>query len=105
MSLEAEVYLWGADRDRDVRPIIYEVTGYKLWDLRRLTTLQASTACYCYMKMMFVRHRKRTYEPPRPVTGRALVFLYVDDVRTSQETYLWASMACYGETFSFFICR
>jgi hypothetical protein len=29
----------------------------------------------------------------------ALLFLYVDDVRTSQET--WASMVCYGESFTF----
>jgi hypothetical protein len=30
-----------------------------------------------------------------------LYFLYVDDVRTSQETRLWASMACYGYEFTF----
>jgi hypothetical protein len=35
--------------------------------------------------MTFVLDRN-TYRPPRPVTGIALLFLYVDDVRTSQET-------------------
>jgi hypothetical protein len=30
--------------------------------------------------------RKHTYGPPRPVTGIALLFLYVDHVCTSQET-------------------
>jgi hypothetical protein len=29
------------------------------------------------------------------------IFLYVDDVRTSQETYIWASTACYDELFTF----
>jgi hypothetical protein len=31
--------------------------------------------------------------------GDTFTFLYVDDVRTSQETYLWASTACYGHNF------
>jgi hypothetical protein len=26
--------------------------------------------------------------------------LYVYDVRTSQETHLWASMPCYGDSFT-----
>jgi hypothetical protein len=39
--------------------------------------------------------------PPQPVTVIALL-LYVDYVRTSQETY--ASTACYGDSFTF-ICR
>jgi hypothetical protein len=29
--------------------------------------------------------------------------LYVNDVRTSQETHLWASMACYGDSFAFYL--
>jgi hypothetical protein len=28
--------------------------------------------------------------------------LYVDSVRTSQETHLWASTACYGDSFTFY---
>jgi hypothetical protein len=37
-----------------------------------------------------------------------LYFLYVDDVRTtqetpSQETHLWASTACYGDSFIFYM--
>jgi hypothetical protein len=35
-----------------------------------------------------------------PVTEIALLFKYVDDVRTSQETHLWASTACYGNGFT-----
>jgi hypothetical protein len=48
---------------------------------------------------MFVPHRKHTYKPPRPVTETTLVFY--GDVRTSRETHLCASMACYGNTFTF----
>jgi hypothetical protein len=32
-----------------------------------------------------------------------LYFLYVADVRTSQETQLWASTACYGDSFTFYM--
>jgi hypothetical protein len=49
--------------------------------------------------MMFVPHREDNSS--RPVTGIALLFLYVDDVRTSQETRLWASTACYEGSFTF----
>jgi hypothetical protein len=38
--------------------------------------------------------------PPRPVT-RWIYFLYVDDIRTSQETCLYSSTASYREGFSF----
>jgi hypothetical protein len=41
-------------------------------------------------------HRKHTYGPPRHTTGIA-IFSYVD-VRTSQETHLWASTACYDDS-------
>jgi hypothetical protein len=44
---------------------------------------------------MFVPHRKHTYGPLRLVMG--IPSLHVD-VRTSQETHLWASTACYGDT-------
>jgi hypothetical protein len=53
-------------------------------------------ALLCYMWMTFVPHRKHTYWPPRPVTAIAL--LYVDDVRTSQETHLLASTAYYSDS-------
>jgi hypothetical protein len=29
--------------------------------------------------------------------GDSFTFLYVDDVRISEETHLWASTACYGD--------
>jgi hypothetical protein len=32
---------------------------------------------------------------------RWLYFVYVDDVRTSQETHIWALTACYGDSFTF----
>jgi hypothetical protein len=35
--------------------------------------------------------------------GDNFMFLYVDDVRTSQKTHLWASTACYGDSFIFFM--
>jgi hypothetical protein len=40
------------------------------------------------------------YRPPQPVTGIALNFLYVNYVRTSQETPIRASTACYGDSFT-----
>jgi hypothetical protein len=40
----------------------------------------------------------KTYGPSRPVTGIALL-LYVEDDRTSQQTYLWTSTASYGDSF------
>jgi hypothetical protein len=46
--------------------------------------------------MMFVPHSKDNYRLPRPVTGIAFTFLYVDDVPTSQETQLWASKPVTG---------
>jgi hypothetical protein len=49
--------------------------------------------------MMFVPHRKHTYGAARPVTGIALR-VFLDCVRTSQETYLWTSTACYGDSFT-----
>jgi hypothetical protein len=55
---------------------------------------------FLYMQMMFVPRRKHTYGPLQPVTGIALLSLYAHNVPTSQETHLWISTACYGDTFS-----
>jgi hypothetical protein len=52
------------------------------------------------MYVMFVPHRKHIYRPPRPVTGMALLFLYVDGARTSQETHVRAATTCYGDRFT-----
>jgi hypothetical protein len=41
------------------------------------------------------------YRPPRSVTGVSFTYYYVDHVRTSQETHIWASTACYGHSFTF----
>jgi hypothetical protein len=35
--------------------------------------------------------------PSRSVTGTALLVIYIDDVRTSQETHTQASTACYRD--------
>jgi hypothetical protein len=55
-----------------------------------------------YAWMMFVTHSKHAYGPPRPVNGNNFTFLYVDDVRTSLETHLWASTACYTDSSTFY---
>jgi hypothetical protein len=47
--------------------------------------------------MKFVSHRTHLYGPPRPVTEIALRFLYVDDVRTSQNTLVDLTV-CYGDS-------
>jgi hypothetical protein len=33
--------------------------------------------------------------------GDSFTFFYVDDIRTSQEIYLWACTAYYGDSFTF----
>jgi hypothetical protein len=32
--------------------------------------------------------------------GDSFTILYVDEVRTSQETHVWASTTCYGDSFT-----
>jgi hypothetical protein len=51
--------------------------------------------------MVFVPHRYQTYGYTRAVAGITLLFLYVHYVRTSQETYVQAFTACYGDSFTF----
>jgi hypothetical protein len=46
-----------------------------------------------YMRMAFVTHRKHMNGRPRPVYGDSFTFLYVDEGRTSQETHEWAVTA------------
>jgi hypothetical protein len=50
---------------------------------------------------MIVPNRKHAYGPPRPVTGIAFLFLYVN-VGTLQETHVRASADCYGDSFTFY---
>jgi hypothetical protein len=47
---------------------------------------------------MFVPDRKHI--GLHGLLGGKRSFLYVDDVRTRQETHLWASTACYGDSFT-----
>jgi hypothetical protein len=37
--------------------------------------------------------------------GDSFIFLHVADVRTSQETHLWASRACYGDSFTLYTSK
>jgi hypothetical protein len=50
--------------------------------------------------MMFVPHRAHTYGPPRPITGIALFFIYVDNVGTSQDTQVRLPTAYYWDSFT-----
>jgi hypothetical protein len=43
----------------------------------------------------------QTYRLPQSVMGKVLLYLYVDDVRTSQEAP--ASTICYGDSFISFL--
>jgi hypothetical protein len=56
-----------------------------------------------YMQIIFVPLSKHNYQPAQSVTAIALIFLYVDDVRTSQETHLCSSTVCFGESFTFYM--
>jgi hypothetical protein len=47
-------------------------------------------------------HKENTYRPPKTLMGIAMLF-YVDDIRTLQETRLWASKACYGDSLTFYM--
>jgi hypothetical protein len=47
--------------------------------------------------MIFVPHRKHTYDLPRPVT-----FLYVDDFRIAQETRMGLHGLLWGELCFFY---
>jgi hypothetical protein len=49
---------------------------------------------------MFAPHRKHTYELPRSITLIALLFMYANNVRTSQETHLWAFTVYYVDSFT-----
>jgi hypothetical protein len=43
------------------------------------------------MHMIFVSHRKHTYGPPTACYRDSFTFIHVNDVRTLQDIYLWAS--------------
>jgi hypothetical protein len=58
------------------------------------------TALLFYMLMMFVPHRRHI--SPQPLTWKALLFIYVDDIRTPQETHV--SIESYRESLTFYIC-
>jgi hypothetical protein len=49
---------------------------------------------------MFVPHRKHLWTSTA-CYGDSFTYVYVDDVRTSQETHLCTSTACYGDSFTY----
>jgi hypothetical protein len=49
--------------------------------------------------MMLVPHSKHLWAST-PCYGDSFTLLYVDDVRTSQETRIWASTPYYGDSFT-----
>jgi hypothetical protein len=51
---------------------------------------------------MFVPHRKHLWAST-DCYGDSFTFLYIDDVRTSQETHLWPSTAYRGIALLFFV--
>jgi hypothetical protein len=85
------------------------LTGRHLW---------ASTACYgASFTVLYVHDFRTSQETFMGLCSLLRGWLYfficrcsyvtanTPDVRTSQETYLWASTACYGDSITFFICR
>jgi hypothetical protein len=63
------------------------------------------TTCYgdsfASLYIDYVRTSQETHLwVPMAYYGDSFTFLYVDFVRTSQKTYLRASVTCYGYTFS-----
>jgi hypothetical protein len=116
-----------ATSQKDAGSITYAVTGYFKWPnpYSRTMTLGVFSLKYKWLSGIFLstkngwQERKaenltaiclendslnisQAYKPPRPVIGIALAFfIYVDDIRTSQETHLWASRTCYRNSFTF----
>jgi hypothetical protein len=68
--------------------------------------IRPSTACYggsfTFVYVDDVRTLQETHlRPSTACHGDSFNFEYVDDVRTSQETHLRPSAACYGGSFTF----
>jgi hypothetical protein len=86
------------------------VTLFYVNDVRisREIHMRVSTVCYranftFHMQVMFVPHRKNTYGTPRPGTRIALFFIYMCDVRNSQEANIRTTTACYRDIFTFYM--
>jgi hypothetical protein len=85
-----------------VKTICYKLRGPWLetgGDLTETSDVQqlSSTVCYgdsftLYMQMMFVPRRKHLWTS-MACYWDSFTILYVDDVRTSKETHVWASTA------------
>jgi hypothetical protein len=127
--------LWSTGRPvraADNLDFIYERTVYTVRDLKHLTILQVSSACYGKsFTSLFVGDARTSQETHASTAcnGYSFIFLFVGDVRTSQDTYyrylrpvteidlllfmqnmsvphtkhLRASTASYGDCFSFYI--
>jgi hypothetical protein len=92
--LSHSLYVWPTTSPPSVSRL-----SLTMWDLQHLTRLLAATVCYGdNSKEMHLRASAVSY-------GDSFTFLYVDNVRTSQETCLWASTVCCGDGFTFlYIC-
>jgi hypothetical protein len=97
------VGLYGWQFHRHVRADFLECVGWST-----SPNLHVSMACYadsfiCYEDSFNFICRWRSYltgnNRLRPITGMALI-LYVDDVRTSQESHVQTSRGCYGDIFT-----
>jgi hypothetical protein len=85
---------------------IREPTVQTVWDPQLLKILWASTACYgdsfTFLYLADVRTSQETYLCASTACyGHSFDLLYIADVRTSQETHLWTSTSCYGDSFTF----
>jgi hypothetical protein len=102
------VYRWPAV-NTDSMTAIRRSTLQKMWNPQHLTTPWVSMACYkesfTFVNVDSVHtSQKYTYVPPRPITGIALV-LYMYMIFVPHRKHLWASTACYRDSFTCFICK
>jgi hypothetical protein len=66
--------------------------------IRASTACYGDSSSLVYVDDVYIT--QETHSPPDPVTGISLVFLYVDGVRTSQEKHPPACISCYLDRFT-----
>jgi hypothetical protein len=64
----------------------------------------ATTVCYGdSFTLLYVDDIRTSQETPmgfRVCYGDSFTLLYIDDIRTSQDTHIWATTVCYGNSFT-----